>query len=453
MSSAPCRTRKAETAGEPADSPLHILVVTGAYAPDRTGIAPLETELCEMLAARGHRVSVVTGLPHYPEWKVPQEYRGKLWMRETRGGVDVHRGAIYVPGRRTTLRRILFDTSIGVATALRGLPIRNVDLVLAVSPPLQAALAGYFLALKNRAPLMLHLQDLLPDLAVALGMLRNRLAIRIARGLERFLYRRAAAIFVISEGFCTNLLAKGVPKSKLTVVPNWTDTHTIGTKAAAGDFRRRHGILESDFLVLHCGNMGAKQQLDNVLEAAAILREDSSTMFCLVGGGTEKDRLRKLAASHDLPKVKFLPLEPQELLPAMLAAADVLLINQSAQVVDMVIPSKLVTYMAAGRAVVAAVEPSSEAARAIELAACGLVVRPEDPAALADAIARLKLNRDKAALFGQAGRRYAERNFDRELLLARFEDELVCLSQNSTDEKNRATKLASVPMLSRQIRK
>lgn len=450
MSSAFHFTKNKNIARAGGNSPRHILVVTGAYAPDRTGIAPLETELCEHLAARGHRVSVVTGLPHYPEWKVLQDYRGNLWMREIRGGVEVHRGAIYVPGRRTTLRRILFDTSIGVATALRGLPIRNVDMVLAVSPPLQAALAGYFLALKNRAPLVLHLQDLLPDLAVALGMLRNRLAIQIARGLERFLYRRAALIFVISEGFRTNLLAKGVPNSKLTVVPNWTDTRTMGAKTAGGDFRRRHGIAESDFLVLHSGNLGAKQKLDNVLEAAARLSEDFSTVFCLVGGGTDKERLQECTASRGLHNVKFLPLEPRELLPAMLAAADVLLVNQAAQVVDMVIPSKLVTYMAAGRAVVAAVEASSEAARAMERAGCGLVIPPENPAALADAISRLKSDREMAARFGRAGRQFTEQHFDRELLLARFEDELVCLLQNSPNEE---AEFAAAGMAPHQMRK
>jgi colanic acid biosynthesis glycosyl transferase WcaI len=196
-----------------------------------------------------------------------------------------------------------------------------------------------------------------------------------------------------------------------------------------------------------------KQKLDNVLEAAAQLRDDSSTAFCLVGGGTDKEHLQEFAASRGLPNVKFLPLEPKELLPGMLAAANVLLVNQSAQVVDMVIPSKLVTYMAAGRAVVAAVEASSEVARAIERAACGLVVPPEDPAALAAAISRLKSDQEMAARFGRAGRRFAEKHFDRELLLARFEDELVSVLPNSTGEENRLPEFAGVTRLARQIRK
>ena len=431
----------------------HILVVTGAYAPDRTGIAPLETELCEYLAGCGHRVSVVTGLPHYPEWTVPQEYRGKWWMEETRAGIQIYRGRIYVPARRTTVRRILFDTSIGVATALRGLPIGNVDVVLAVSPPLQAAMAGWMLSLKNRVPLVLHLQDLIPDLPVALGMLRNPVAIAIARKMERFLYRRASTIFVISEGFRENLLSKRVPESKLVVVPNWTDTRVIGAGSGAGDFRQRHRIGENDFLVLHTGNMGAKQKLENVIETAALLSSDPYIVFCLVGGGTEKDRLEELAASCGLKNVRFLPLEPKELLPNMLAAADVLLVNQSAHVIDMVIPSKLVTYMAAGRAVVAAVAHDSEAARAVDRADCGVVVPPEQPAALASAVLQLKLNHEQAGKFGRDGRLYAECNFDREPLLARFERALNAVGVNRIESGSQIHDSARITAVPRQIRK
>ena len=275
-------------------------------------------------------------------------------------------------------------------------------------------------------------------------MLRNRAAIGLARALERFLYRRAAAVFVASEGFRVNLLAKGVPDAKLAVVPNWTDTRAIGAGALPGEFRPKHGIAKDDFLILHTGNLGAKQKLDNVLDAAAMLREDASTVFCLVGGGAEKQRLQEIAVRRGLANVRFLPLEPKELLPDMLAAADVLLVNQSAQIVDMVVPSKLVTYMAAGRAVVAAVDAASEAACAIGRARCGLVVPPENPAALAAAIISLKANRGVAAQLGRDGRRFAELHFDRALLLARFEDQLVSVVHGGAGAELECTPAAAV---------
>lgn len=408
---------------------LHILVVTGCYAPDPTGIAPLNTELCEYLVSRGHRVSVVTGLPHYPQWKVPDAYRGKLWQQEMLNGVVVHRGYIFIPAQRTTVRRILYDTSIGVSAALRGLPIRQVDLVLAISPPLQAGLAGALLARLNAAPLLLQIQDLVPDLAIALGMLRNRWAIKLARILENYVYRRADSILVITEGFRANLLSKGVPGSKLGVVPNWVDTRFIHPGAPKDGFRKTHLLGEADFMVLHLGNLGAKQKLGNVLDAAAHLRAEHNIRFFFVGDGTDKRRLQEYARNKALLNVRFLPLQPREKLPAMLSSADVLLLNQSASIVDMVIPSKLLTYMAAGRAVVATVATNSEAAECIRRAACGVVIPPEDPGALAQTIRQLYSDRKLAARLGEQGRLFAEHHFARERILDCLETHLLSLAE------------------------
>lgn len=408
---------------------MHILVVTGCYAPDRTGIAPLNTELCEYLASCGHQVSVVTGLPHYPEWRVPPEYRGKLWHRETLGGVTVYRSYIFIPAKRTPVRRILYDSSIGLAVAVRGLAIPDVDLILAVSPPLQAGLAGYLLARLKDAPLLFQVQDLVPDLAIALGMLRNRWAIRLARALENYVYRCAHAILVICEGFRANLISKGLPESKIFVIPNWVDTQAIRADPSPNDFREAHGLGDASFLVLHSGNMGAKQKLENVLEAAALLRASPNIRFLLVGDGTDKARLEAYARSKVLSNVQFLPLQPRDATPGMFAAADVLLLNQSAQVVDMVIPSKLLTYMAAGRPVIAAVAPSSEAAACIRRAGCGVVVPPEDPAALAQAICRLDADREIATRLGQQGRSYAETHHARDRILSRLETTFLSFAE------------------------
>src|SRR6266403_709734 len=191
---------------------LHILLVTSAYAPERAGTAPLNTELCEYLAARGHRISVVTSFPHYPQWRVFPAYRGRLLQRETLNGVTIFRSYAYIPSGRTTMRRILYDTSVGLFAGLRGIAIGHVDLVLAVSPPLQAGVAGCFLARLKGAPLLLDLHDLVPDLAIAVKMLRNPLAIKMARFLEKFMYGRSDRILVISEEFVPNLIGKGVVK-------------------------------------------------------------------------------------------------------------------------------------------------------------------------------------------------------------------------------------------------
>jgi colanic acid biosynthesis glycosyl transferase WcaI len=399
---------------------LHVLVVTGSYAPDSTGIAPLNTELCEYLVGRGHKVTVATGLPHYPEWRVPESYRGRFGFREDRAGVSVRRHWIWVPAHRTPLRRIVFDTSVGVAAGLSGLTVGSVDVVLGISPPLQAGFAAWAIARTRGVPFLLQVQDLVPDLAVSLGMMRNRAAIGFARSLERFLYLRADRILVICDGFRDHVLRSGVPAGRIAVVPDWVDTHFIHPDAPGAKFRRAHG-LDRDFLVLHIGNMGAKQKLDVALEAAAHLREASGTTICLAGDGADRPRLESLARSRSLPNVRFLPLASRADLPGMLAAADLLLLSQSSTVRDSVIPSKLLTYLAAGRPIVAAAHRNSQAARTIERSGGGLIVPPEDSASLAEAILRLREDSGERARLARCGRSFAEEHFAGERILARLE--------------------------------
>lgn len=417
----------------PTERRLRVLVVTSSYAPDRTGMAPLNTELCEYLASRGHQVSVATCFPHYPEWKVPTTYKGKLWQREMRNGVAVFRSYAYVPSRRTTIRRILYDTSIGLSAAFRGLSIGGVDLILAVSPPLQAGLAGCILARLKGVPLLLEIQDVVPDLAIAVGMLRNRWAIKLARVLEKYVYRRADKILVISEGFVANLTGKGVQESKVSFLPLWVDSEVISPRDRNGPFRKMHNIDEAHTVVLYTGNMGAKQKLENVLEAAAQLRAHQDILFLFVGDGTEKARLQQYARDKAISNVRFLPLvppQPKELLPQMLAAADVLVLNQSAQVVDTVIPSKLFTYMATGRPVVAAVNQSSQAAACIRETGSGIVVDAENPTILAKAIYQLKENKELAERLGRQGRHFVEEHCARDQILSRYEDTFLTSAKN-----------------------
>jgi len=198
-------------------------------------------------------------------------------------------------------------------------------------------------------------------------------------------------------------------------------------------------------VVLYTGNMGAKQKLENVLEAAARFQPHGDVLFLFVGDGTEKSCLQQYAQAKDLSNVRFLPLlppQPKELLPEMLSAADVLVLNQSAKLVDAVIPSKLFTYMAAGRPVVAAVNPLSAAAACIRQADSGVVVDAENPIALAEAIRRLQVDRDLAERLGRQGRLYVEEHCNRERILRRYEDLFLAFANNKL--RRQASSEASV---------
>lgn len=411
-------------------SGMKILVMGMNYTPECTGIAPFTTDLCEYLVHQGHQVFMFTSFPHYPEWKIHQDYRGKLFMIEHINGVRVYRCPLYVPSKPTTIRRIIYDTSLSLSILLVGLTKKDIDLILVISPPLQLGMTGYLLSKLRKTPFLLQIKDLIPDTALALGMIKNQEAIKLAYTVERFIYRKASAILVICNGFAENLRAKGVPNSKIFVLPDWVDTDFIRPLKRNNHFRQVQGLSDREFVVLHAGNMGAKQGLENTIDAAERLRDQLDISFFLVGGGSEKEHLMKLATSKKLTNVRFLPLQPRALLPHMLSAADVLLINQRADVVDMVIPSKLLNYMAAGRPIIGAVHPKSEAARYISWADCGLIIPPEKPEVLADAIRQLYTAPELAPRFGRNARAFAEEHFAKEKVLRRYAEVLSEIGNN-----------------------
>ena len=401
---------------------MNILVMGMNYAPERTGIAPFTTELCEHLVSQEHRVFVATAFPHYPEWEIQEPYRGKLWLRENRNGVSVHRGYIYVPGKPSPKQRILYDTSLSISAFLWGLTVRDVDVILAITPPVQLGLVAWVLSKFKRATFVFLVKDLIVDVAIALGMLKNPRAIRLARSMEDFVYRKARAVLVICQGFANRLKARGVPGSKILVLSDWVDTEFIRPFERNNSFRQTQCFDEELFVVLHAGNMGAKQGLDNAIQVARQLNDQNDVLFLLVGDGSDKTRLVDMATRQDISNVRFLPLQPRDMLPQMLSAADVLLLNQRADVVDMVIPSKLLTYMAAGRPIVAAAHPDSEAAKYIRRARCGLVVPPEEPGLLADAIRQVHANPGLAIRFGRSARAFAEEHFARDRVLQQYDE-------------------------------
>jgi colanic acid biosynthesis glycosyl transferase WcaI len=393
------------------------------YAPEKTGIAPLTTELSEYLVSRGHRVHMITTFPHSPDFKIQEPYKGKVFLKERRQGVWVLRGYVYIPReRRRPMQRILYDTSLSISTFLWGLCVRDVDVVLAVSPPVQVGPSAWALSLLKRATFVVQVQDLAVDLAVSLGMLKNPSLIRLGKWLENFVYRRARKVLVICQGFMDNLAARGVPEPKIRVLPNWIDTEFIRPLDRHNSFRQSQSLAARQFVILHAGTMGAKQALENAIRAAKLLEGQGDFLFLLVGDGSEKARLANAIAREGLSNVRLLPLQPADVLPQMLSAADVLLINQHADVVDMVIPSKLLTYMSSGRPVIAAAHAESEAAKYIRMAECGLIVPPDEPGQLAEAIRRVYSNPDLAARFGRNARTFADEHFGRERVLHLYDE-------------------------------
>jgi colanic acid biosynthesis glycosyl transferase WcaI len=400
---------------------MRVLIYAYNYFPEPIGIAPLMTELAEGLVKKGHEVRVVTGMPNYPQRQIYEGYRGKLFMTEERNGVQIQRSYVWVKPKPSLLDRIFLDGSFVLTSFFQALQGWRPDLILLTVPPLPVSIPATLLGWLYNCPIVLNVQDILPEAAVHVGLLKNRLLIRVMEGLERFGYRSAHTISVIADGFVDNLVNKGVPADKITCIPNWVDTQFIRPLSKSDNtFRKCYG-LEGKFVVMYSGNIALTQGLETVVDAATRLSHHPDIVFVIVGEPKAIAKLQDYCDARKATNVLLLPFQPREKLPEMLAAADVGLIVQKRQVVSFNMPSKTQVLLASGRAIVASVPKTGSAAKAIEKSRGGLLVEPEDPIALADAILKLASNPELTARLGFAGRQFALDRYSFEQSLNQYE--------------------------------
>jgi colanic acid biosynthesis glycosyl transferase WcaI len=402
----------------------HALVVGINYAPEHAGIAPYTTGLAEHLARRAASVSVLTGVPHYPQWLVEEYYRCGLRYRE-RGGTghpDVVRLRHHVPARQSALTRASYEFTFFL-NALTTPSACRPDLIVAVTPSLGGAAAGAWLARRHGAPLVVVVQDLMGKAAAQSGISGGAVVSGATARLEGWALRQATEVAVVAEAFRTTVTGHGVPEERIHHLPNWA--HIASRSGLHGRSARAElGWPGDAFVVTHTGNMGLKQDLGNVVRAARLLGPD--VLVLLIGDGSQRNQIEAQAAG--VTNVRFVdPLDDDHYATA-LAAADLLLVNERPSVGDMSLPSKLTSYFAAGRPIVAAVVPDGATAAEIEASgSAGIVVPPGRPDVLAETINALKDDLPRRQAMARAARRYAETHLGRSQAMARF-DQIVDLA-------------------------
>jgi colanic acid biosynthesis glycosyl transferase WcaI len=417
---------------------MRVLFLAQHYAPEQVSGAVLATELAEGLAQRGHDVVFVTCAPSYPQGRVFAGYRNRMFQVEELAGVHVVRTWSYISprqaNRRSFWRRILnygtFSASAlyGGLLAMRprraGLPLAGrPDLVFSYSPPLPLGITAWLLSRFWRVPWVLRVEDLYPEAAVAVGALRSRAAIRLFSALERFLYRQATHVSLISEGFQRNLQAKGIPVGKLSVIPVWADPEVIRPEAKEDGFRRQYG-LEGTFLIMYAGTIGLTSALEDVVQAASHLRDYSDVRFVMIGEGVKKESLVNMARQEGLENMTFLPFQPRETLSGVMAAADVSLVTLNRASSPYSLPNKVFSIMASGRPILAVTPPESEVAQLVQTGECGVIVPPGEPDTLAGTILDLRSNPGCLARLGENGRALLESHFSRQRCIDRYEEML-----------------------------
>lgn len=367
------------------------------------------------LARAGHRVSVVTSYVQHKERTVPERYAGRRVVHETEDGLDVWR-TYSTPGYGRDLRsRVASYGTFAWWSAVASARAPRPDVVVASSPSLPSAAAAATLARARGARFLLEVRDLWPDSAIAMGLVRDRRTIAVARRLEAYCYARADRIVALTEGIRDGMVAQGVSPARIALITNGVDLEIGGDVAPAAV-----PVPGDAVVAMYVGAHGTYSSLETVLDAAGRLRDTPRVRVVLVGNGDRKPALVEEATRRGLANVVFADAVPKREVPSWLARADICLLPyQDNPLFAGALPNKAFDYLGAGRPIVASA-PAGELTRMVEAAGCGVAVPPEDGAALADAVRRLAADPEGARAMGARGRAHALEHYDREALAARF---------------------------------
>ncbi len=402
---------------------MKILFLSQYYPPESNAPAVRTSEMAERWVADGHEVTVLTAFPHHPTGVIPAEYRGMRLLEQRKNGVKIVRTYVYVAANKGVIRRGLSYVSWMVSAILLGsFKTGRPDVVVATSPQFLCAVAGYVVSLLKRRPFVMEVRDLWPESIVAVGALKDGVAVAFLRKIERFLYRRAKAIVSVSPGFLPYLRSVGVPDEKLYLLPNGVDLSRFAPGSSRTDVYGEAGVRQP-FRVLYSGTVGMAHGLELVIDAGEQLK-GSDVALVVVGEGARRKELLAEVERRKLDNVYFLPMQPRETMPDWISGADVVLVHlRRTPLFETVLPSKLFEYMGCGKPVLMGV--AGAAAEIVRESGCGWLFEPDNVEEFLRCLHEAKQGRDDAVERGRLGRAYVERHYDRDDLARTYSSSIL----------------------------
>lgn len=412
---------------------MKLLIYSLNYSPEKTGIGKYSGEMAVWFAARGHEVRVVASPPHYPAWQVLQPYNSWWYRFELVDGIKVWRAPLWIPLKPTGVKRVIHLLSFAVSSApvmFRQILWRP-EAVFVVAPAMVCAPVALATSKLAGAASWLHVQDFEVEVAFNQGQLKGQTLQRWVKNVEAWFFRRFDRVSTISNRMMERAVSKSTPRRNVVFFPNWADIEGIRPLPDKGLNYRLQLDIEPDAVVaLFAGTLGRKQGLSILPAAARILSADENIVFVICGDGVMKSEIEQ--ACEGLKNVRQLPLQPIERLGELLSVADIHLLPQSPEASDLVMPSKLSGMLASGRPVIATCEPDTEIA--MVLRDCGLVVQPDDPVALAAAVAELAGDAARRGALGQRARAHSELKLGKESVLRDLEKALLGAINKQTSD-------------------
>jgi len=410
---------------------MRILFLSHYFPPEVNAPASRTFEHCREWARAGHDVTVVTCAPNHPQGRVYDGYRNRLLARENVDGINVIRIWTYVTANEGFLKRTLGYVSFMISAILLLPFFGKADVVVTTSPQFFNGLAGFFVSRLKRIPWVLEIRDLWPDSIFAVGAIRNRHIIAMLSALERFAYRTASHIVVVTDSFKTHITKLGIPKGRITVIKNGVDLDLF-SQPTDSDITQicnlisaQTGVsLQGKFVAAYVGTHGMAHRLETLMEAAKLCGDDDRIVFLMVGDGAERKKLLELREHMQLHNVLMLGQMPKSSMPAIwgITGASLVLLKRS-ELFKTVIPSKIFESMAMQKPIVLGVE--GEASALVSVAGAGICIEPENAQQLADALKQLCSDGDRYVQMAEAGAQFVRAHFDRRRLAQVYLDVLA----------------------------
>jgi glycosyltransferase involved in cell wall biosynthesis len=397
---------------------MRVLIVTQYYPPEIGAAQNRLSGLATFLQKAGHTVTVLTAMPNYPTGKIYHEYINRLVVRETRNGLTVIRTWLYIRQNLSFVSRLIHYMSFSTtALFVSTYAIGRQDIVITESPPIFLGLAGWIISKFKRAKYALNVSDLWTDSAVDLGVLKNPSLISMALRFEKFLYQQACLITGQTQGIVDTIRMR-TSNTTVALITNGVDEEFF----ARSEHLNRHEQQNSRRMVVgFAGLHGLMQDLETVLDAALLLREERDIAFIFYGDGPKKESLIQRAREGHIENVTFLPPQPADQMPKIFTSFDAMLVPlKNLPILRGAIPCKMLEAMAAGVPILLLAE--GEAKHLIEQAECGIAIPPENAKLLAEAVTTLYHDSSLRARLGNNGRQHTFENYNRARINKRFEE-------------------------------
>lgn len=397
---------------------MHVLFLTDNFPPEGNAPATRTYEHAREWVKKGHKVTIITCAPNFPEGKVFDGYKNSWYSKEVIDGIEVRRVKTYITANEGFVKRILDYQSFMLSSFFASLFVKKVDLVIATSPQFFTACAGWMVSAVKRKPFVFELRDIWPASITAVGAMKKSLAIRILEKTELFLYRSADKIISVTNYFKEELGSRGVKTEKVEVILNGVDLSKYTPREKDIELAKKYDI-EGRFVAGYIGTHGMAHSLETIVEAAEMLRDRDDIVFLFAGGGAGSEQVLDLVNQKKLKNVRVLGRQDKNLMPRIWSLCDVSIVHlKNVPLFESVIPSKIFESMGMGLPIIIGV-PKGEATGIIEKHQCGLVVPPENKEELAESVLQLSSSKSKYDLLKSKSTE-AAKYFDRRALANDF---------------------------------